>query len=77
MRRPGWHGIAWVLVVAGALMGGALLPAFAQDVRYVGPAGAPACDFPGAKRPVADIVSPTRSNEKRRDATTKRASWCA
>jgi SAM-dependent methyltransferase len=68
MKRPAWHGIARVAVAAVALLGSAPLPASAQEVRYLGPAGAPARDFPDAKRPVADIVSATRSNEKGRDA---------
>lgn len=43
-------------------------PACAQDAQYLGPRGAPAQAFPSAGRPVADIVSPTRSQEAKRDA---------
>ena len=44
------------------------LPARAQEFTYHAPSGAPASAFPSAQRPVADIVSPTRSAEKQRDA---------
>ena len=45
-----------------------VLPARAQEISYLAPSGAPASAFPPAQRPVADIVSPTRSTEKQRDA---------
>jgi ubiquinone/menaquinone biosynthesis C-methylase UbiE len=38
------------------------------DIRYIAPAGAPAKVFPPFARPVADIVSPHRSTEAKRDA---------
>ena len=44
------------------------LPVRAQEITYLAPAGAPASAFPPPERPVADIVSPTRSTEKQRDA---------
>lgn len=43
-------------------------PAFTQEVTYQAPAGAPARMFPRVARPVAEIVSPSRSSEKDRDA---------
>ncbi len=42
--------------------------AAAQDTTYFAPPGAPARAFPRPKRPVADIVSSTRSTEEKRDA---------
>src|SRR5687768_17607775 len=38
------------------------------DIRYLAPAGAPARAFARFERPVAEIVSPTRSTEATRDA---------
>lgn len=40
----------------------------ADTIAPLGPPGAPARAFPAPSRPVADIVSPTRSTEKARDA---------
>jgi SAM-dependent methyltransferase len=40
-----------------------------QEITYLGPPGAPAAAFPAPQRAVADIVSPSRSTEKQRDAT--------
>lgn len=37
------------------------------DIRYLAPAGAPAKAFPRFERPVAEIVSPSRSTEAARD----------
>jgi SAM-dependent methyltransferase len=42
-------------------------PAGAADIGYLAPPGAPATEFPAPRRPVAPIVSPTRSGEERRD----------
>jgi SAM-dependent methyltransferase len=42
--------------------------ASAADIGYRAPPGAPATEFPSPKRPVAEIVSPSRSNEEHRDA---------
>src|SRR5260370_16739108 len=42
--------------------------AYAADVGYLAPPGAPAKEFPSPQRPVAQIVSPSRSAEERRDA---------
>src|ERR1700756_5771819 len=41
--------------------------AYATDVGYLAPPGAPAKLFPSPQRPVAQIVSPSRSTEERRD----------
>jgi SAM-dependent methyltransferase len=38
------------------------------DVGYLGPPGVPAKEFPSPRRPVAQIVSPSRSAEEHRDA---------
>jgi len=43
-------------------------PASARDISYLAPPGAPASAFPRPERPVARIVSPTRSTEDKRDA---------
>jgi SAM-dependent methyltransferase len=51
-----------------AAIGGAPSPGCAQDAQYLAPRGAPAQAFPSPGRPVADIVSPTRSQEVKRDA---------
>jgi SAM-dependent methyltransferase len=42
-------------------------PAGAADIGYLAPPGVPAAEFPAPQRPVAPIVSPTRSGEERRD----------
>jgi SAM-dependent methyltransferase len=67
-EQGGWRGIGSALVVALALAGGAPSAACAQGIGYLGPAGEPARAFPAPRRAVGDIVSPARSNEKRRDA---------
>jgi SAM-dependent methyltransferase len=41
--------------------------ACAADIGYLGPPGVPATEFPAPQRPVAPIVSPSRSGEERRD----------
>jgi SAM-dependent methyltransferase len=53
---------AFLLLVLSAIHS----PAF--DIAYLGPPGIPAEAFPQPQRPVAQIVSPTRSNEEQRDA---------
>jgi len=40
----------------------------ASDIEYLAPPGAPAEAFPPPQRPVAQIVSPSRSTEEHRDA---------
>jgi SAM-dependent methyltransferase len=42
--------------------------ASAADIGYLAPPGVPAKEFPSPKRPVAQIVSPSRSDEQHRDA---------
>jgi SAM-dependent methyltransferase len=42
--------------------------AHAADIGYLAPPGVAAKEFPSPRRPVAKIVSPTRSTEERRDA---------
>jgi SAM-dependent methyltransferase len=42
--------------------------AYAADVGYLAPPGVPAKDFPSPQRPVAQIVSPSRSAEEHRDS---------
>ena len=42
--------------------------ASAADIGYLAPPGVPAAEFPALRRPVAPIVSPSRSAEDRRDA---------
>jgi predicted methyltransferase len=57
------------LVRAGALvvaLGAAC--ASAAEISFLAPPGVPASAFPSPRRPVAPIVSPSRTNEDRRDA---------
>jgi SAM-dependent methyltransferase len=42
--------------------------AYADDVGYLAPPGVPANEFPSPQRPVAQIVSPSRSAEEQRDS---------
>jgi predicted methyltransferase len=42
--------------------------AYAADIGYLAAPGVPAKEFPSPQRPVARIVSPSRSAEERRDA---------
>src|SRR6266567_1025875 len=42
--------------------------AHAADIEYLAPPGVPATEFPAPKRPVAQIVSPSRSGEEHRDS---------
>jgi SAM-dependent methyltransferase len=42
--------------------------AYAADIDYLAPPGVPAKEFPSPRRPVAQIVSPTRASEERRDS---------
>ena len=42
--------------------------AHADDIEYLAPPGVPAREFPAPKRPVAQIVSPSRSGEEHRDS---------
>ena len=42
--------------------------AYAADIGYLAPPGVSAKQFPSARRPVAQIVSPSRSTEEHRDS---------
>ena len=42
--------------------------AHAADIEYLAPPGVPAKEFPSPRRPVAQIVSPSRSAEEHRDS---------
>jgi hypothetical protein len=42
--------------------------ACAADIGYLAPPGVPANEFPSPRRPVAQIVSPSRSGEEHRDS---------
>jgi SAM-dependent methyltransferase len=53
---------ATLLVALGATC------AYAADIGYLAPPGAPATLFPSPQRPVAQIVSPSRSAEEHRDS---------
>ena len=53
---------ATLLVVLGATR------AYAADIGYLAPPGVPAKEFPSPRRPVAQIVSPSRSAEAHRDS---------
>ena len=59
--------IALVRAVTLALALGAGC-AHAADIEYLAPPGVPAREFPAPKRPVAQIVSPSRSGEEHRDS---------
>src|SRR6516165_3846075 len=52
--------VLFVALVAGGV--------YAADIGYLAPPGAPAKEFPSPQRPVADIVSPTRTGEEHRDS---------
>jgi len=45
--------------------------AYAADIGYLAPPGVAAKEFPSPKRPVAEIVSPSRSDEQHRDALSE------
>jgi SAM-dependent methyltransferase len=57
--RPGAVALLVALVATSA---------YAADIGYRGPPGLPAREFPSPQRPVAMIVSPSRSDEEHRDA---------
>jgi SAM-dependent methyltransferase len=42
--------------------------AYAADIGYLAPSGVAAKEFPSPRRPVAQIVSPSRTSEEHRDA---------
>ena len=66
-------GCGFILLAA---VGGAPSLACAQEAQYLAPPGAPTQAFPSAGRPVADIVSSTRSHEKKRDANDEVRADC-
>jgi SAM-dependent methyltransferase len=53
---------------AAALVAALAAGATAAEITYLVPPGVPASEFPSPRRPVASIVSPSRSAEDRRDA---------
>jgi SAM-dependent methyltransferase len=64
------HRSPWTLILVLAAVGqlvAAASSAQETDIRYLAPSGAPAKAFPRFERPVAEIVSPTRSTEATRD----------
>jgi len=65
--------IASSVAVAVIAVLGMATSAFAGDLTYLAPRGAPANAFPRADRPVAEIVSPSRSTEGKRDASNESA----
>jgi SAM-dependent methyltransferase len=59
----------FALACAGTLLAAlCVVGASAADIGYLGPPGVAAKEFPSPQRPVAQIVSPTRSGEEHRDA---------
>ena len=68
MRTSGTTLFAAVvaMVVVTISLGG--LSSWSQEIIYLAPPGEPAWAFPRPLRPVADIVSPSRSTEEQRDA---------
>jgi SAM-dependent methyltransferase len=61
-----------VIAAAAALFVVAVAsPASTKDLPYLAPPGAPANAFPKIERPVAEIVSPSRSSEEKRDANNE------
>jgi len=57
--------LARMVMLFVALVAGGV---YAADIGYLAPPGAPAKEFPSPQRPVADIVSPTRTGEEHRDS---------
>ena len=55
------------MLAGAALVAASAAGAFAAEVGYLGPAGVSAKELPAPRRPVAPIVSPSRSAEDRRD----------
>jgi len=60
------RALAFAAALVSAL--GAAAGAHAADIGYLAPPGVAATSFPAPRRPVAQIVSPSRSDEKRRDS---------
>lgn len=57
-----------ILAGAPALAAALAAAVIAAEIGYLAPPGVPAIAFPAPRRPVAPIVSPSRSAEDRRDA---------
>ena len=57
--------LARMVMLFVALVAGGV---YAADIGYLAPPGAPAKEFPSPQRPVAEIVSPTRTGEEHRDS---------
>jgi SAM-dependent methyltransferase len=68
MRISDRSARAPVLVAALLLFASASARLSAADIGFLAPPGAPAEAFPPPQRPVAPIVSPSRSTEEHRDA---------
>jgi SAM-dependent methyltransferase len=60
-----------IAVVAAIAVVAMVSPASTKDLPYLAAPGAPANAFPKVERPVADIVSPSRSSEEKRDANNE------
>jgi SAM-dependent methyltransferase len=56
------------MLIGAAALVAVLTAASAAEIGYLAPAGVPATEFSAPRRPVAPIVSPSRSAEDRRDA---------
>jgi len=69
-KRP-CVAIASSVVMAALLLLGIVSTALGKDLSYLAPSGEPASAFPRAERPVAEIVSPSRSTEEKRDANNE------
>jgi len=68
MQTSGTTVFAAVVAMAVVMISQGSLSSWAQEITYLGPPGEPAEAFAPPQRPVADIVSPTRSTEQQRDA---------
>jgi SAM-dependent methyltransferase len=62
------HRFRFLALVVVVQLACAASSAQTDDIRYLAPPGAPAKAFPRFERPVAEIVSPHRSTEEKRDA---------
>jgi SAM-dependent methyltransferase len=62
LTRMGLARTVTLLMVQAATL------AYAADIGYLAPPGVAANEFPSPHRPVADIVSPSRSDEQHRDS---------
>ena len=69
-KRP-CVAIASSVVMAALFLLGIVSTALGKDLSYLAPSGEPASAFPRAERPVAEIVSPNRSTEEKRDANNE------